>query len=814
MSNLSTFAEVGIVDARASAGTLVLPRSADIPGRVIMYKDIYGAVGNSTIALLCSTNDTFEDGTNYRTLNTPYDFITLYAASTNMWAIIGGTQVTGGIRAPIMSNTSNYTSSIVANTVNTGYTYTSFLYPQVGLSNIITSNLVPPANATTTGAQIGLLTSNYWQIYSQSTITSNIGASFSATSTIFANASLTPAFSTSRISTMTLGTNTNRWFQTFAVSTITSSITTDLANIQTISTQNITGFNLLGTTILSTQQLFCSSLQIGATDSILDIIGPIRALDMSTLTLEASTITSGTMTLDKLFGGTLITNATTTNNLYPFSAGALVGFGSNTSQGGTYAEGHFRSTFTSVIQPFSDSGSNFSNVVLINGITSTQSIYSSTISTSVLTVGTIYGFGGGIFSANLYPLGTNILGYGTGGPGAGPWDSASIRLTYTSSIVTNNISTANIFVSTLSSIYLAANSISSAFANISSLNTTNFTSSNFTTSSFTANYFSAGTAYFSTFSLNNISTAQGTVSSLNVNALTFGAGNGYVNIPFVQSILVSSIQMNTSVLNTSSITGNTLNLTTANISTAVISTLNANTISTGALLISSFNTNSLSAGTLIFSSLNFQNISIGTGFVSSLNVNSLTFGTGTGYAAFAAIQAGIVSSIQADTGAQKVSSLNLKMPPFWSTLNIPASSFTISGTSATTPQVLYSNVQFPPYTKGLYKIYQKAILVKSAGATSLDVHPSILYTQGLYPSTLGFLDGYSHAAYVNQTNVSTYTTLVTTCQISSITTRTISYFDQSSNAYTASLFLGNLAVEYVPPLGIGGDFGNYPAGIP
>ena len=133
MSNLSTFAEVGIVDARASSGTLIIPSSRDIPGRVITFKDLYGATGNSTIALLTSTGDIFEDGTTYRTLQNPYDFITLYTASTTMWSIIGGT-VVNALRANIMSNSSNLTSSITANVANTAITYTSFVYPQVGLS--------------------------------------------------------------------------------------------------------------------------------------------------------------------------------------------------------------------------------------------------------------------------------------------------------------------------------------------------------------------------------------------------------------------------------------------------------------------------------------------------------------------------------------------------------------------------------------------------------------------------------------------------------------------------------------------------------
>jgi len=400
-------------------------------------------------------SDVFEDGTSYRTLANPYDFITLYAASTNMWSIIGGTQM-NAMRVSIMSNSSNLTSSITANVVNSPFVNTTFLYPQTGLTFTTTSNLLPPLNAgVNTGVSIGNIFSNYLQVFSQSTVTSNL-VTTSQFSTIFAGASITPAYSTNRISTLSLGNPTNRWFQIFAVSTITSSITTDLAAVQTLSTQNIVGFNLLGTTILSTQQLFCSSIQIGATDSILDIIGPLRTQDMSTITLQASTIQTGTMNLNRLFG-VPVTLATTTQNLNPLTVGAQIGFGSNTVQGGFYAEGHFRSTNTQVIVPTFDNDG-FSNVVRIEGNVSTQNINVSSIfarsliSTPTVITNLLSGpfAGGNINCGNLFPIGTNILGFGTGGPGAGPWDTASIRQTFTSSITTNNISTGTIVTNSVS----------------------------------------------------------------------------------------------------------------------------------------------------------------------------------------------------------------------------------------------------------------------------------------------------------------------------------------------------------------------------
>jgi hypothetical protein len=524
MSNLSTFAEVGLVDARASAGTLIVPSSRDIPGRVITFKDLYGATGNSTIALLTSTGDVFEDGTNYRTLANPYDFITLYAASTNMWSIIGGTQF-NSLRVNIISNSALTTSSIVGNIVNAPFVNTSFLYPQTGLTftntgPLTTSNLIP-VNTTIT---IGNTLSNYLQVFAQSTFTRNLVASISPASTITIGSSLIPAYSTNVISTISLGNPTNRFFQTFAVSTITSTLNADIAfgtslSYQNISTQNITGFNLLGTTILSTQQIFCSSLQIGPADAILDILGPLRTQDISTLTCQASTIVANTVTLNRIFGGGLVANTTTTQNLYPFTVGAQIGFGSNTAQLGFYNEGHFRSTFTQTIQPTLDAD-NFSNIVRINGNISSQNMFVSYIFATIVSTNTtmttnLFGPTGGfaVTCGNLYPTGVNVLGFGTGGPGNGPWDSASIRQTFTSSIITNSISTGSVF-----SARFTQNVISSAVApsgtvtlNLTSGNVFYFTSAMATSA--TANFTTANATVGSTYYVNFLTGATpGTVT--------------------------------------------------------------------------------------------------------------------------------------------------------------------------------------------------------------------------------------------------------------------------------------------------------------
>ena len=457
-TQLSTFTEMGLIDARGGTGVITLPLSTQIPGRIISFKDIYGVTSNSTIVLATSTPDVFEDGTNYRSFIGNYDYLSLHAASTGVWYTVGGSQF-NYLRATTFSNSGiSYVGTLSTLAITT---------PTINATTgtITTLNATTTGTITTLNATTGNITNMVGtNVTITSTITSNISHPLGQLATIYAGASLAPAYSTSKISTISLGTSTNRWYQIYALSTLTSTIITDNANVN----------NLVG--------------------------GPIL-------------------------------NATTTTNIYPFSAGSLVGFGATIASNGFYAEGHFRSTFTQVIQPTLDAGQ-FSNIVYINGSISTPNMY--------------------------------------------------------------------------------------------------------------------------------------------------------------------------------------------------------------------------------------------------------------------------------------ISSINQKMPPFWSTLNIPNSTFIINGTLAGNPAVpivLYSNVQFPPYTKGMYKIYQRAILTKSsAGGT--DIHGNIFYTQGTFPSTPGlFHDGYCSLPFVNNNGFSSFTSLFTYCAISSITTRNICYYDQSAASYTANLYMGRLAVEYVPSVGVTSDIG-------
>jgi hypothetical protein len=147
-----------------------------------------------------------------------------------------------------------------------------------------------------------------------------------------------------------------------------------------------------------------------------------------------------------------------------------------------------------------------------------------------------------------------------------------------------------------------------------------------------------------------------------------------------------------------------------------------------------------------------------------------------------------------------VSSINLKQYAYTSTLNIPFSSFSITGNQAGTPILLYSNVDFR--TQGFHRISQKSILSKNTGGSSADIHANIFYTVGAFPSTPSITDGYSALPVVNQDNASTFTTLLTEFYVSTPTTRNILYYDATANNYTARLYLGTLFDSYTPQFGI------------
>ena len=145
-----------------------------------------------------------------------------------------------------------------------------------------------------------------------------------------------------------------------------------------------------------------------------------------------------------------------------------------------------------------------------------------------------------------------------------------------------------------------------------------------------------------------MSAAQGFISSLNVNGLTIGTGNGFVDFSFVRAILFSSIQTNTALLYASSLTGDGSQIFNLN---AVSSTqLQSTIIGLGTLgYISSAvaSVNYLSTISTVNSTITSSLVGLGNlGYISSSQLISTVTGLGNIYISSAgAFQTGLTSSI-------------------------------------------------------------------------------------------------------------------------------------------------------------------------
>jgi hypothetical protein len=438
--------------------------------------------------------------------------------------------------------------------------------------------------------------------------------------------------------------------------------------------------------------------------------------------------------------------------------------------------------------------SNISSGSFFTGVVSTLQFNASSINAGYATLNNLSGAGGITNTNSLYPLSaTSQLGFfGALGTTSGGWyNTLNVRSTNTQVISPDS---AGAFSNRL---------FIRGFVSTQSINSSTITSSNIFTSSIraTAINTNTGTAGVFNSAFDYVSTA-----SIRTNTLQGATGGGSVTTFSLQPI------NNTQVLNTNlnvpwSNAGIT-NLITTNISSVSTTTniLNASTIRTRFLETTGVRSgafNYLSTYTLKTDLIQGNigsggNIVIG-GRLNPSGNNNTDIGEQT-----SKWNNLIINNVS--TLGMTVSSINFKPYPYTSTLNIPFSTFTINGSSAGTPIVLYSNVSFT--SQGFHRLSQKAILSKNSGGTSADIHGNIFYTVGTFPSTPTILDGYSALPYLNETGRSTFTTLVTEFFVSTPSTRNICYYDSTANNYTARLYMGTLFDTYTP------SFGNNPDRIP
>ena len=99
--------DLALINTITNAGTITLPLSTTIPGRVITFKDITATFGQKTLTLNTTNPDTFEDGATTKILKESGGIIQIVGTS-NKWYILAGTQ----------QNTLNI-SSLLATSIST-----------------------------------------------------------------------------------------------------------------------------------------------------------------------------------------------------------------------------------------------------------------------------------------------------------------------------------------------------------------------------------------------------------------------------------------------------------------------------------------------------------------------------------------------------------------------------------------------------------------------------------------------------------------------------------------------------------------------
>ena len=134
-----------------------------------------------------------------------------------------------------------------------------------------------------------------------------------------------------------------------------------------------------------------------------------------------------------------------------------------------------------------------------------------------------------------------------------------------------------------------------------------------------------------------------------------------------------------------------------------------------------------------------------------------------------------------------------------STLGAGGFTSSIVGTALTTPQLVFTPITFPQV--GDYTIYQKVKLVKTSGGAGQDIHLSAVYGGGAVPDINDVYEGIGAAPYVDNTSVSTVTTMVANCRVSTIgDTKSIYLYDPSANTYTANITAANPVIQFNPYL--------------
>jgi len=128
---ISPTTSFALVNTANNPGTITLPRANLIGGRHINFKDMLGTFHTNKLTPQCSGSDTFEDGTQIKTLEETYGTIEV-VSNESVWYIINGTHV-NMLQANI----------ITASSIST-------IYISTAVASISTLSLLDPAGEPVT----------------------------------------------------------------------------------------------------------------------------------------------------------------------------------------------------------------------------------------------------------------------------------------------------------------------------------------------------------------------------------------------------------------------------------------------------------------------------------------------------------------------------------------------------------------------------------------------------------------------------------------------------------------------------------------
>jgi hypothetical protein len=156
MAFVSTSTEIALIDARSNSGSITLPLTTDIPGRIITIKDAYGACYFSSVTIFTQGADLFEDGTNQKRIEDRFGNLTFFTGSTSRWYITGGTeQDSFTANSLTVSSIWTYNWPALDNLANYGTTRAPGPLGQIALlDNIFTSSV---ASAVSSYVEFGNL---------------------------------------------------------------------------------------------------------------------------------------------------------------------------------------------------------------------------------------------------------------------------------------------------------------------------------------------------------------------------------------------------------------------------------------------------------------------------------------------------------------------------------------------------------------------------------------------------------------------------------------------------------------------------------